>query len=444
MSAVLNKYTQEWKRDENGVIVIPDEFLNRVAIEEGKLKRTFSQLGNRDTQPKHKGDKMVREHIIPVLHPLNRIDGGVDATRASLVEQVFYAYDSDGTPTDSIEYADAATALAATDGTAGTGTVRSGAGSLYHGEADYNTVGANFPSLDEEGGNVNGVNSISRFITANVYKFGMMTGFTKDSLDKDMRGTLLITKTKALAEAQADVRESQVQYDLITAGMNNVLIATGDPLITTQGTMNSQSVVTYDDLEALELQLKKDRVPMDTRMITGTTKIDTVTVQKAWYMYVGMEVVKLLRNMTNGGIRVWEPVESYAAGSKEAVAEGEIGRIGAFRFIEVYNMQSFKGANGGAAVDLVNTAAGQAGEFNDETYHDGSNYQVFPMLLVGSDSFATIGYEGATTSVIKAMPKPIPGIDPYGEKGSISIKWWFGTMIYRPERIHVLLTVGRK
>jgi len=51
MSDLINKYSQGWKKDENGVILIPDEFLEKMAIKHAANKITFSQLGDRATQP---------------------------------------------------------------------------------------------------------------------------------------------------------------------------------------------------------------------------------------------------------------------------------------------------------------------------------------------------------------------------------------------------------
>ena len=45
------KYTQEWKKDESGVILIPDEILLKGAIEKTKNELVFSPLGGRRSQP---------------------------------------------------------------------------------------------------------------------------------------------------------------------------------------------------------------------------------------------------------------------------------------------------------------------------------------------------------------------------------------------------------
>jgi len=52
MADLISTYTQEWKKDSNGVILIPDEFLEKVAVREAALDTTFTQMGDRYTQPK--------------------------------------------------------------------------------------------------------------------------------------------------------------------------------------------------------------------------------------------------------------------------------------------------------------------------------------------------------------------------------------------------------
>ena len=83
-------------------------------------------------------------------------------------------------------------------------------------------------------------------------------------------------------------------------------------------------------------------------------------------------------------------------------------------------------------------------------YETGDAYDVFPMLVVGNESFSTIGFQtDGKTVKFKIMTK-MPGEktadrnDPYGETGFSSIKWYYGTLIMRPERIAVIKTVARQ
>ena len=114
---------------------------------------------------------------------------------------------------------------------------------------------------------------------------------------------------------------------------------------------------------------------------------------------------------------------------------GEIGSIAQFRIIVVPEMQSWAGV--GATVST-----------NPGYRVTGTEYDVFPMLVVGDGSFTTIGFQTDGKTVKFKITTKMPGTatadrtDPYGEVGFSSIKWYYGTMILRPERIAVIKTVA--
>jgi N4-gp56 family major capsid protein len=434
MADLITKYTQEWKKDENGVILIPDEFLQKVAVREAALDTTYTQLGDRYTQPKHKGDKMVKRVDFPILHPENRIDNGINANAATFLKNVWYAYDASNVLTGNPEgYATQALANAA--GVAA--NTKSGTGNVYYGTADYNSIVNGVPLLGEEGGNVNAVNSTSKYVSAKIRKRGIHRKWTVDAANKDNRPGLLMEYNRELAEAAKDLREAEAQSDLIAQSELNVMVPYGST--NAKATLNSQDELTYATLEAFELTLKKARVPLDTKVISGSTKVDTKTIDSAWYIYVPQEIVPTLRRMQDNGVNVFVPVAKYKDASKMNTLKNEVGSIGRFRFVEQFNAQRYAG--GGAAVGTA-TGAGLADEFT--AYETGDAYDVFPLLFVGSDSFATIGYEGASMAIKTAMPKADANNDPFGEKGSIAIKWWTGFLAFRPERIRQIICTIRK
>jgi N4-gp56 family major capsid protein len=47
--------------------------------------------------------------------------------------------------------------------------------------------------------------------------------------------------------------------------------------------------------------------------------------------------------------------------------------------------------------------------------------------------------------IVTKMPgeKMADLLDPFGETGFSSIKWWYGTMIMRPERLALIKTVAK-
>jgi N4-gp56 family major capsid protein len=439
MSDLIQKYAQDWKRDENGVILIPDEFLEKMAVKQAANKVTFSQLGDKYTQPKHKGTKMVKEVQLPVLHPDNRIDNGLNANAATFLKNVWFAYD--GITKQQVGNAEGyATESDALDACTNDGQPKSGAGNVYYGDADYTTLVNGVPELGEEGGNVNAVNSTSKYISAKIKKRGIHYKWTVDSMNQDNRPGLLLRKNKDLAEACRDLREAELQADLLAQAENAVMFPYGGNASKTA--LMSDDVLSFKTLEAFELKLKKFRVPTDTTVITGSTKQGTKVVSKAWYIYVPQEIVPALRAMEDNGIRVYEPVESYMDAAKGNIAQDEIGRIGSFRFIEVFNMQRYKGA--GAQVDDGDGGADEGKPTYETTIGDERHHDVFPLLFVGNDSFASVGYEGSSLAIKTAMPKADANNDPFGEKGSIAIKWWHGFMAYRPERIRAIYCTIRK
>ena len=417
-----------------------DKFWSKGAIREAAKKRTFTQLGDRLTQPKHFGDEIVKERQFPILHELNRLDGGVDATTAEVILSVFYAYNTSEVLVGTFEtrdYADAAAAEAAAISAAGGGKVQNGAGAIYGGDADYSVVSGTFPSLTEEGGNVNGVNTKSVTVRGNVAEFGIHMKFTQKSIDMDSRTGILAQKTRALGEAKGELYEAQVQADLIAASELNRTFAgvTATSLVT----CNRDAVLTFADLRLMEQELKRLLVPRDTKIITGSTKIDTKVVGKAYYVYVGQELTPMLEDMQHNSVNVFVPVEAYADAA--TTAEGEIGKIGRFRFIEVDNMMKYRGV--GVADGVADSSDDTDGYHSSKAAGGGADsFDVFPVLFVGSDSFATVGFEGDSSKIKTAMPKADAHNDPFGKNGSMSIAWYFGTLIYRAERLRQIACVA--
>ena len=440
MANNIQRYTQEWKKDENGVILIPDEILLSGAIEKTKNELVFSLLGGRRSQPLHKGTKMVQRVKIPILHPENHLDNGINANAAVFMKNRWYAYDSNNAQIGDPEgYRTKADADAVTGADAA--NTKSSAGTCYFGDADFNTISNGIPVLSEEGGDVNAVNVSSKYIYGTVKKRGLQEAWYKDALAKDNRPGLLAEMAQELMTAVRDLREAEIQRLLLDqAGLNTVFPENADNA--SVESLHSQHELTYKTLLNLELKLKRDRVPMVTKMVYGSAKIDTKTIDSAWIVYIGSEIVNTIRDMKDaGGKDVFVPAHQYGGATKPL--KNELGSIGKFRFIEVFNMQKFKGA--GAVVGTA-TGDGEADQYSayntymgkDADGNDVYNYDVFPLLIVGEDSFDIIDYSASNMKLQKAMPKVIPGLDPYGDKGTMSITWWVGMLVKRPERLSVI------
>lgn len=416
-----------------------DFFWSKVAVKEAKTQKMFSQMGNKLTQPKHYGDTIKKYHELPIIHAANINDQGIDGNGISLTAGKFYAYDADGVSTNSdVGYATLALAKAAAGAT---GSVKTGDGNFYGGSKDLSVQNGAFPALREIGGRVNAVGMKREVIEAKVEEFGHAIPFTKKSLDMDTEMGLKKRYSMGVGEAYGTLRESQIRNGLIGFAADNVVRAGG---AISDITMDETSVITYTTFRNLDKALKDARVPRDTKLIDGSTKVGTTTVGAARYIYVGAELVPTLEDMTItvGGVQkqVWNDVAEYAAGGN--IAEGEIGRIGGFRFIEVEEMPSYAGA-GEDITDGVDADADGIEDTGAGFYETDGNFDVFPMLFVGSDSFATIGFEGDSARVATAMPTVDANSDWYGKNGVVSISWYFGLMNLRPERIRLIKTCAK-
>ena len=408
---------------------INDKFWSKVAIKEARKKRVFSQLGDKLVQPKNYGDKLVKYHELPIIHALNVNDQAIDANGVKLVKNKWYAYDNAGAMTGNTNgYATKELAKAAAGAT---GSIKSGNGNLYGGDTDFAVIKGSFPALSEEGGKVNAVGMKRLILEATVSEFGFHIPFTKKALEMDTETGLLARMSKEVGEAQGEIREKQIAVGLLSASELNRVYA-GDA--STIAEMGAGDVVSFQDIRGMEQSLKLARSPKQTKMIDGSTKIGTVVVGAGYAAYVPQELYPVLEDMEHAGVRVWKPVESYAAAG--TIMEGEIGKISATRFIEVEEMPKYAGA-GASTKDAIDDAG------FDNMYTSGDKYDVFPILYVGSDSFGTIGFEGDVARVNTVMPTADAHNDVFGKKGAVAISWYFGMLIYRPERIRQILTTAK-
>ena len=408
---------------------INDKFWSKVAIIESRKKRVFSQVGEKLVQPKNYGDKLVKYHELPIIHKLNINDQAIDANGVSLVKNKWYAYDNAGAMTgNTAGYATKELAKAAAGAN---GSIKSGNGNLYGGDTDFAVIKGSFPVLSEEGGKVNAVGMKRLLLEATISEFGFHVPFTKKMLDMDTEAGLLARISREVGEAQGEIREKQIAAGLLTASEINRVFAGNASTIAEMG---AGDVVSFQDIRGTEQSLKLARSPKQTKMIDGSTKIGTVVVGAGYSAFVGQELFPVLEDMEHGGVKVWRPVESYAAAG--TVMMDEIGKISSTRFVEVEDMIKYGGAGA-----LTTDATDDIGV--DNMYVSGTNYDVFPILYVGSDSFGTIGFEGDVARVNTVMPTADAHNDVFGKKGVVAISWYHGLLIYRPERIRQILTVAK-
>jgi N4-gp56 family major capsid protein len=181
------------------------------------------------------------------------------------------------------------------------------------------------------------------------------------------------------------------------------------------------------------LLLDDNRVPKNESFIKGARLVDTLIDKGRRVAYVPTALRPLLVSLrTIHNEKAMTPVEQYSG--HNATLNGEIGTIDDFRIVEVPQMIFEEG--GGAAPSNPNNTAISAGCCN-----------VYPIITVGQNAFAHIGLEsrqGANQfTVLRHMPgKSIDREDIFGKEGRISISWWQGVLVSRPDYISVFWTAA--
>lgn len=311
----------------------------------------------------------------------------------------------------------------------------SDAGNMYGSSKDVGTITGKMPVLSETGGRVNRVGFTRVELEGTLEKYGFFDEYTKESLDFDTDAELDMHISREMIFGANEITEDLLQIDLLNAAGVVYFAGAAQADTDLSGVDGSITEVTYGDLSRLSVELDNNRCPKTTKVISGSRMVDTRVIRGGRVMYIGSELTQTVEQMTDYfNNQAFISVAHYAdAGS---VINGEIGTVGQFRMVVVPEMMHWAGA-------------GAAEGVNDGYRATGGAYDVFPMLVVGDQSFTTIGFQtnGKTVKFNIKHAKPESpesyATDPYGETGFMSIKWYYGFMTLRAERIAVVKTVAK-
>lgn len=455
-----------------GSQIVNQYYIKKALTELPKLQY-FSQLADVTSMPKNFGKKIKRYHYMPMLDDRNINDQGIDANGAVISNSSYYIT----LPSATLAIANANKAAAATaindnlsgttcvagaDGSGGTGLatltisgalnfkvanvtkanaisalnlgaqMQQGGGNLYGSSKDVGTISGKMPVLSETGGRVNRVGFKRIELEGTIEKFGFFDEYTQESMDFDTDEQLMEHINREMILGANEMTEDALQIDLL----NSAGVVRYAGAATTNSQVSSAAFVTYGDLLRVSIQLDQNRCPRQTKVITGSRMIDTKVIPSARVAYIGTELLPLFRSMTDlYGNPAFVGVERYAAGG--TTLTGEVGTVDQFRLVVVPEMMKWAGAGADASADSI-------------CYETNNRYDVFPILVVGDESFTTIGFQTDGKSVKFKIMHKAPGEatansanDPYGETGFMSIKWYYGFMCLRPERIALLKTAGK-
>ena len=381
-------------------------FWLKKAIIESRKEQYFMPLASTISMPKNYGKSIKVYEYVPLLDDRNVNDQGIDA--------------------------------------AGVATVN---GNLYGSSKDVGTITSKLPTLTENGGRVNRVGFTRLAREGSIHKFGFFTEFTQEALDFDSDADLMSHLSRELMNGAVQLTEAVLQKDLLAAAGVVLYAGAATSNVTITGEVTPAagavpeipaSIASYANLMRLDQILTDNRTPKQTTVITGSRLQDTKTIPAGRVIFIGSELVPTIRAMKDlFGNPAFIALQHYAdAGT---TLNGEIGAVDAFRIVVVPEMLHWAGA--GAEVD--------DNPGYRSTFVNGNEfYDVFPMLCVGDDAFTTIGFQTDGKTVKFNVMTKMPGRDtadrndPYGETGFSSIKWYYGILVKRPERIALVKTVA--
>lgn len=421
---------------------LTDHYYQKAALKDLQKEKYFTQLADTTNLPKHMGKRIKRYHYIPVLDDRNVNDQGIDAAGAVLNPVKWYVFSGGSLVPDATiasnsgGWADEATALTKiTDAT--NQVVTAGYGNLYGTSKDIGTVQNKLPVLLESGGRVNRVGFTRVVLEGTIEKFGFFEEYTEESLVFDTDAELKSHINRELIFGAHEMTEDMLQIDLIeNAGVEYFPgAATVDTIAEISGETGSITEVQYSDFVKLDIELNNNRCPKHTKIITGSRNIDTKVIPSCRIMYIGSEMQPTLLQMKDYHDNpAFIPLAHYAAAGSEI--NGEFGTVGNFRIVVVPEM-------------LYHAGKGAAVVSNAGYRSTNSKYDAFPMLVIGSESFTTIGFQTTGKSGKFTIYHKAPGKatadrnDPYGETGFMSIKFWYGFMPLRTERLAVIWSVAQ-
>ncbi|MEE8599387.1 MAG: N4-gp56 family major capsid protein [Dehalococcoidales bacterium] len=319
-------------------------------------------------------------------------------------------------------------------------------------------------------------------ISTNFARYGEMIDYT-DEVEMFAEDQVQVHYREELGLLANRRSEDLIQLDMLTgtnmmyAGAATSIETVGDDLVDDAGGVagddDDLAKISYDLVRRSVRKLIRNRAQKNTSIVTGSTKIDTRTINKAFYAIIGPEVKFDLEstvrgNVTDNGTTEYAYIPAYKYADASNLAEGEVGAMNDVRFIESESAVVYRGAGGltpsattpgdgtylagggTLAVTVLDAAAATAldafidvpnGFVDFDGYADTNNrLDVFPILFPTKGSFATVGLKGHGKIKFNSQaPSKLELSNPYGTQGFFSYNMWYAGIILREERLLKML-----
>lgn len=267
-------------------------------------------------------------------------------------------------------------------------------------------------------------------------RYGEMIDYT-DEVELFSEDYIQVRYREELGELANSRMEDLIQLDMLSTG---TVMYGGSA--TDMSEIDEDSTVSYDLIRKAVRKLVRNRAQKNTQLVTGSTKIDTVTVAKAYYAIIGANVKGDLETLTRGNVTdngmtefVYIPVHKYA--SAATLAEGEVGAMHEVRFIESEAAVVYAGEGAVPPQNYTGTLSiTGATDLTSANDADRGNFDVFPILFPTQGAFATVGLKGQGKIKFNSKsPETVENANPYGTKGFFSYNFFYAGIILEEEKL---------
>ena len=318
-------------------------------------------------------------------------------------------------------------------------------GNLYGSSRSIYDIENGLPLIGEGAGRVNRVGMTRITLQGTLIRMGAFLEYT-DEVELFSDQKMEVQYYEKMGELAAELYDDYLQKELLNAAQLVKYAGTA----TNINTIADTSVLSYDNIRDMQIDLRKNYAKKTNAIITGSTKIGTVPVNASWFAYCGpTSTVELEKMKDDFNERAYTPARMYAAAGN--LAKNETGAVHSTRFIEAERMMTYDGAGAAGGTPngfqvttltaaqrskrLIAGTGGAAGDFFD----------AFPILWVTKGAFATIGLQG--NKKIKFLSRK-PGkdalpSDPYALMGLYSFNFFVGSIALEPEKIGKLLHAAK-
>ena len=297
--------------------------------------------------------------------------------------------------------------------------------------ADEVSLALTNASLSEGAGAVNKRSLQKITVETSLARYGEMIDYT-DEVDLFSEDYIQVKYREELGELANSRQEDLIQLDMLGtptrlyAGAATSIATVGAEAIA-DGSTDAVAKVSYDLIRKAVKKLTRNRAKKNTSLVTGSTKIDTKVVGKAYYAIIDADVKTDLENLVRGSSYekefAWIPVQKY--GDAATLADGEVGAMYEVRFIEAESAVVYAGKGATVPANYAGTLANTGGKFD-----------VHAILFPTEGAFATVGLKGQGKINFKSKsPEEVELVNPYGTTGFFSYSFFYSGIILEPEKL---------